>query len=192
MYPEQCKAVATWNSWLHCLFCKRSAISKDKSKKHQRGRGDSESDYEPWQDDSVEPDLVDDDISKVITLPSYQGPSWFLFGKYNYLQTLSNNVCFPLYQGSKGNIGRKTNNQTSDAPPSGVRFRTHKRVYVENLPTKAPRSKRINSQPDASLTLTPSGNHVPPPSHPDVSQQVDRPAGTGLFYYRVSHYITFD
>ncbi|KAG2634388.1 hypothetical protein PVAP13_2NG169403 [Panicum virgatum] len=74
--------------------------------------------------DSVEQDLVDDDISKVITLPS------------------------------------------------GVRFRPRKRVYVENLPTKARRSKRINSQPDASLTLTPSGNHVPPPSHPDVSQQM--------------------
>jgi len=49
-------------------------------------------------------------------------------------------------------------------------------VYAENLPTEARRSKRINSRPDASLP--PSGNHVPPPSHPDVSQQVDRPAGT--------------
>jgi len=81
-----------------------------------------------------------------------------------------------ISKGSKRNIGRKTNNQTSDAPPIGVRFRARKRVYAENLPTKAQRSKRINSRPDASLP--PSGNHVPPPSHPDVSQQVDRPAGT--------------
>ncbi|KAG2560540.1 hypothetical protein PVAP13_8KG064884 [Panicum virgatum] len=95
----------------------------DKSKEHQRSREDSESDYEPSQEDSAEQDLVDDDISKVITFPS-----------------------------------RKNNNQTSDVPPVGVMFRARRG------------SKRINFRPDASLP--PSGNHVPPPSHPDVSQQL--------------------
>ena len=58
-YAKQCKAT----------------INKDKSKKQKRNREDSESDYDPYQDDSAEQDLVDDDISKVVTVPSYQGLS---------------------------------------------------------------------------------------------------------------------
>ena len=57
------------------IFVRASAICNDKSKKHQRTREDSESDYDPYQDDSAEQDLVDDDISKVVTVPSYQGLS---------------------------------------------------------------------------------------------------------------------
>ena len=49
--------------------------SAKQCKKHQRTREDSESDYEPSQEDSAEQDLVDDDISKVVTVPSYQGLS---------------------------------------------------------------------------------------------------------------------
>jgi len=56
-------------------FARASATYKDKSKKHQRSREDSESDYEPSQEYSSEQDLVDDDISKVITFPSYQSLS---------------------------------------------------------------------------------------------------------------------
>ena len=56
-------------------FARASATYKDKSKKHQRSREDSESNYEPSQEDSSEQDLVDDDISKVITFPSYQSLS---------------------------------------------------------------------------------------------------------------------
>ena len=56
-------------------FARASATYKDKSKKHQRSREDSESDYEPSQEYSSEQDLVDDDISKVITFPLYHGLS---------------------------------------------------------------------------------------------------------------------
>ena len=56
-------------------FARVFATYEDKSKKHQRSREDSESDYEPSQEDSSEQDLVDDDISKVITFPSYQSLS---------------------------------------------------------------------------------------------------------------------
>uniref|UniRef100_K3ZNM0 Uncharacterized protein n=1 Tax=Setaria italica TaxID=4555 RepID=K3ZNM0_SETIT len=71
----------------------------------------------------------------------------------------------------KGKTCKKTNKQTSDAPPTGVKFRSRKRVYADILPTRGRRSKRSISKPDASLT--PSGNHVPAPSHPNVSQAVE-------------------
>ncbi|RLN11283.1 hypothetical protein C2845_PM09G10320 [Panicum miliaceum] len=65
-------------------------------------------------------------------------------------------------QRSKGNTSKKPSKGTSDAPPTGLKFCSRKRIYAEVLPSGCRRSKRIIPQPDASIT--PSGNHVPAPS----------------------------
>ncbi|XP_025825209.1 uncharacterized protein LOC112900579 [Panicum hallii] len=73
-----------------------------------------------------------------------------------------------IAKGSKGKTSKKTKKQTSDAPPMGVKFRSHKRVYAAL--TTGPWSNRSISQPGPSLA--PSDIHVPPPSHPAISQAV--------------------
>ncbi|PUZ44606.1 hypothetical protein GQ55_8G119300 [Panicum hallii var. hallii] len=43
---------------------------EERNKTNQRNRDDSESDYDPSQDDTGEADLIDDDIAKVLIIPS--------------------------------------------------------------------------------------------------------------------------
>ena len=54
------------------------ANSKDKNKTQQRYRKDA--DYDALQDDTGEQDSFDDEITKVIILPSCQGLFFCLFG----------------------------------------------------------------------------------------------------------------
>ena len=86
---------------------------------------------------------------------------------YNYQQTLLTNPCFNFKQGSKRNTCKKSNKQTLDAPTTGVKFRSHKRVYADLTP-RITRSKGSITRPDC---LTSSD--IPPPSHPDVSGAVE-------------------
>ena len=58
---------------LKSMLANICSISHEKETDNNRNREDSESDYDPSQDDSAEQDLDHDDIAKVITLPSYQG-----------------------------------------------------------------------------------------------------------------------
>jgi hypothetical protein len=51
-----------------------AANSKDKNKTNERNREDA--DYDPLHDDTGEQDLFDDDIAKVMILPSCQGLYW--------------------------------------------------------------------------------------------------------------------
>ncbi|KAG8065476.1 hypothetical protein GUJ93_ZPchr0004g39894 [Zizania palustris] len=48
-------------------------------------------------------------------------------------------------------IARQSKNQTSDLPTSGLKFRSRKRVYLQQ-PGRVTRSKKSIAQPDASLT----------------------------------------
>jgi len=91
------------------------------------------------------------------------------------METLLTHRGFHLFKGSK--TSKITKRQTSDAAPIGVKFRTRsrKRVYAAATPTTGPSNRNI-SQPDASLA--PSDIHVPPPSHPVVSEAVG-PADQG-------------
>ncbi|CAN6170266.1 unnamed protein product, partial [Urochloa humidicola] len=68
-------------------------------------------------------------------------------------------------KGSKDKTRKKTNNQTSVLPPGGVKFRSRKRVYADEHPTMATRSKKSIGQPDA----------VPPPSHPPTDLPLSHP-----------------
>jgi hypothetical protein len=61
-------------------IARASGVSKEKNKTNKRSREDSESDYDPLQDATAEEDLVHDDVAEVITLPSFLGLSWCLFG----------------------------------------------------------------------------------------------------------------
>ena len=54
------------------------ANSKDKNKTNQRNKVDA--DYDPLHDDTGEPDLFDEEIAKVIILPSCKGLYLCLFG----------------------------------------------------------------------------------------------------------------
>ena len=54
------------------------AHSKDKNKTNQRNKVDA--DYDPLHDDTSEPDLFDEEIAKVIILPSCKGLYLCLFG----------------------------------------------------------------------------------------------------------------
>ena len=59
------------------LKTRTPAHSKDKNKTNQRNREDV--DYDPLHDDTGEQDLFDDEIVKVIILPSCQGMYLCLF-----------------------------------------------------------------------------------------------------------------
>ncbi|CAN6371563.1 unnamed protein product [Urochloa humidicola] len=78
-----------------------------------------------------------------------------------------------IAKGSKGKSSKKTKKHASDAPDIGVKFRSRRWVYASVAPTTDPMPNKSISQPHASLA--PSDIHVPPRSHPAVSQLV-RPA----------------
>ncbi|XP_015696237.1 uncharacterized protein LOC107303424 [Oryza brachyantha] len=66
----------------------------------------------------------------------------------------------------KEKSSKKTNNQTSDLPTGGVKFRSRKRVYAQQ-PSRVTTSKKSVTQPDANLT--PSSILVPSLVQPDAS-----------------------
>ena len=58
------------------IFARATGISKEKSKTNRKYREDSESEYDPLRDDdTAKEDDSESEVSKVITLPSYQGLS---------------------------------------------------------------------------------------------------------------------
>ncbi|RLM58556.1 hypothetical protein C2845_PM18G07620 [Panicum miliaceum] len=71
-------------------------------------------------------------------------------------------------RGSKEKSCKKTKQHTSDMHLAGVKFRSRKRLYVEQPPTRATRRLKSIAQADASLT--PSNISVPSPSQPNVTQ----------------------
>ncbi|CAN6216711.1 unnamed protein product, partial [Urochloa humidicola] len=80
-------------------------------------------------------------------------------------------------KGSKDKTRKKTNNQTSFLPPGGVKFRSRKRVYADEHPTMATRSKKSIGQPDAvpPPSHPPTNNCVPTPSHPPTDLPLSHP-----------------
>ncbi|CAL5002659.1 unnamed protein product [Urochloa decumbens] len=83
-------------------------------------------------------------------------------------------------KGTKEMAHKKTNKQTSEQPPGGVKFQSRKRVYPFQQPTVTTRSKKSTGQPDASMTQTVIC--VPPPLHPNaelVSNFEDQPNDNG-------------
>lgn len=60
------------------VFARTTVISQEKNKTNARDREDSESEYDPLQDDNGEEDLIAYDIAKVLICTSCQGLTWCL------------------------------------------------------------------------------------------------------------------
>ncbi|XP_039803998.1 uncharacterized protein LOC120668141 [Panicum virgatum] len=71
-------------------------------------------------------------------------------------------------KGTKEKAPKQTSKERSNVFP-GVRFRSRKRVFADQAPTRVTRSKSSITQPDTNLT--PSNIHVPPPSEPNDGTQ---------------------
>ncbi|KAG2580312.1 hypothetical protein PVAP13_6NG333400 [Panicum virgatum] len=84
-------------------------------------------------------------------------------------------------KGTKEKAPKQTTKERSNVFP-GVRFRSHKRVFADQAPTRVTRSKSSITQPDTNLT--PSNIHVPPPSEPNDGTQA---ALEGKFYGFTQH-----
>ncbi|KAG2555978.1 hypothetical protein PVAP13_8NG059505 [Panicum virgatum] len=84
-------------------------------------------------------------------------------------------------KGTKEKAPKQTTKERSNVFP-GVRFRSRKRVFADQAPTRVTRSKSSITQPDTNLT--PSNIHVPPPSEPNDSTQA---ALKGKFYGFTRH-----
>jgi hypothetical protein len=70
MHAEQCRLQQLGVSAYSSMFARTASICRERNKTNQRNRDDSESDYDPSQDDTGEADLIDDDIAKVLIIPS--------------------------------------------------------------------------------------------------------------------------
>ncbi|KAG2579831.1 hypothetical protein PVAP13_6NG278501 [Panicum virgatum] len=84
-------------------------------------------------------------------------------------------------KGTKEKAPKQTSKERSNVFP-GVRFRSRKRVFADQAPSRVTRSKSSITQPDTNLT--PSNIHVPPPSEPNDGTQA---ALEGNFYGSTQH-----
>lgn len=104
--------------------------------------------------------------------------------------TMLTNPCFSFQQCSKEKTRKNCNNKTSSIQTGGVKFRSRKRVYAEQMTPKVTRLKKSIAQQDASLI--PSDICMPATSQAnagDLDGNLDdhtQAAVEGQFYCHIS------